>query len=70
MSSESTPAQPAPSSAAQNAAAMRGEPADPSQEPLDRLEALPVTGLVSKPLTKEKLDTVLPLHFQRRFSAA
>ena len=70
MSSEPTPAQPAPSSAAQNAAAMRGEPADPSQEPLDRLEALPVAGLVSKPLTKEKLDTVLPLHFQRRFPAA
>ena len=70
MPSESTPAQPAPSAAAENAAVLRGEPADPSQEPLDRLEALPVTGLVSKPLTKEKLDTVLPLHFQRRFPAA
>ncbi|MBC8083073.1 MAG: PAS domain-containing sensor histidine kinase [Hymenobacter sp.] len=32
-----TPAQPAPSSAAENAAALRGEPADPSQ-PLDRYE--------------------------------
>jgi len=70
MSSEPTPAQPAPSSAAENAAALRGEPADPSQELLGRLEALPVAGLVSKPLTKEKLDTVLQLHFQRRFPAA
>lgn len=36
---------------------------------LGRLESLPIAGLVSKPLTKEKLDTILQLHFQRRFPA-
>ncbi|SNC77692.1 Response regulator receiver domain-containing protein [Hymenobacter gelipurpurascens] len=36
---------------------------------LGRIESLPIAGLVSKPLTKEKLDTILQLHFQRRFSA-
>ena len=35
---------------------------------LGRIESLPIAGLVSKPLTKEKLDTILQLHFQRRFS--
>ena len=34
---------------------------------LGRMEALPIAGLVSKPLTKAKLDTILQLHFQRRF---
>jgi CheY-like chemotaxis protein len=34
---------------------------------LGRIEALPIAGLVSKPLTKEKLDTILKLHFQRQF---
>jgi CheY-like chemotaxis protein len=34
---------------------------------LGRLESLPIAGLVSKPLTKDKLDTILQLHFQRRF---
>jgi len=29
---------------------------------LARIEALPIAGLVSKPLTKEKLDTILKLH--------
>jgi CheY-like chemotaxis protein len=33
---------------------------------LGRLESLPIAGLVSKPLTKDKLDTILQLHFQRR----
>ena len=37
---------------------------------LGRMEALPIAGLVSKPLTKEKLDTLLKLHFQRQFPAA
>ncbi|MFC7671295.1 PAS domain-containing protein [Hymenobacter humi] len=37
MSNASTPDQPAPSSAADNAAALRGKPADPGQ-PLDRYE--------------------------------
>ena len=34
---------------------------------LGRIETLPIAGLVSKPLTKEKLDTILKLHFQRQF---
>jgi CheY-like chemotaxis protein len=34
---------------------------------LARIESLPIAGLVSKPLTKEKLDTILQLHFQRKF---
>lgn len=37
---------------------------------LGRIESLPIAGLVSKPLTKEKLDTILQLHFQHRFPAA
>ena len=37
---------------------------------LGRMEALPIAGLVSKPLTKEKLDTILKLHFQRQFPAS
>ncbi|GAA4054879.1 hypothetical protein GCM10022409_47510 [Hymenobacter glaciei] len=37
---------------------------------LGRIESLPIAGLVSKPLTKEKLDTILKLHFQRRFPVA
>ena len=36
---------------------------------LGRIESLPIAGLVSKPLTKEKLDTILKLHFQRHFPA-
>ncbi len=36
---------------------------------LGRIESLPIAGLVSKPLTKEKLDTILQLHFQRHFPA-
>ena len=39
-----------------------------SSADLGRIESLPIAGLVSKPLTKEKLDTILQLHFQRRFS--
>jgi CheY-like chemotaxis protein len=34
---------------------------------LGRIESLPIAGLVSKPLSKEKLDTILKLHFQRHF---
>ncbi|MGI4874277.1 MAG: response regulator [Janthinobacterium lividum] len=34
---------------------------------LGRIESLPIAGLVSKPLTKAKLDTILQLHFQRQF---
>ena len=36
---------------------------------LGRIESLPIAGLVSKPLTKEKLDTILKLHFRRQFPA-
>ena len=32
---------------------------------LSRLEELNIAGLVSKPLTKEKIDNILQLHFQR-----
>lgn len=34
---------------------------------LGRIESLPIAGLVSKPLTKEKLDIILKLHYQRQF---
>lgn len=33
---------------------------------LGRLENYPVAGMVSKPLTKEKLSTVLQLHFSKQ----
>ena len=33
---------------------------------LSRLEELNIAGLVSKPLTKEKIDSILQLHFQRQ----
>ena len=32
-----------------------------------RMRTLPIAGLVSKPLTKEKVNTILKLHFQRQF---
>ena len=31
---------------------------------------LPVAGLVSKPLNREKIDTLLQLHFQRHLLGA
>lgn len=37
---------------------------------LSRLEELNIAGLVSKPLTKEKLDQILQLHFQRNLPAS
>lgn len=36
---------------------------------LSRLEELHIAGLVSKPLTQEKIDQILQLHFQRRLPA-
>ena len=36
---------------------------------LARLNDLPIAGLVSKPLTQEKLATILQLHFQRTLPA-
>ena len=32
-----------------------------------RMRTLPIAGLVSKPLTKEKVNTILKLHFQHQF---
>ena len=36
---------------------------------LDRVEELPIAGLASKPLTREKLDSILQVNFQRRAPA-
>ena len=36
---------------------------------LGRLEELHIAGLVSKPLTKEKVDNILQLHFRRHLPA-
>ncbi|MDJ0364485.1 response regulator [Hymenobacter sp. H14-R3] len=36
---------------------------------LARLDELSIAGLVSKPLTKEKIDHILQLHFQRQLPA-
>ena len=33
---------------------------------LARLDELSIAGLVSKPLTKDKVDNILQLHFQRQ----
>ena len=33
---------------------------------LGRINELPIAGLVSKPLNREKIDTLLQLHFQRQ----
>jgi CheY-like chemotaxis protein len=33
---------------------------------LARIQELPIAGLVSKPLTEEKINTILQLHFQRQ----
>lgn len=33
---------------------------------LSRINELPIAGLVSKPLTREKINTLLQLHFQRQ----
>ena len=37
---------------------------------LGRLEELNIAGLVSKPLTQEKVDDILKLHFQRQLPEA
>ncbi len=36
---------------------------------LSRLHELPIAGLASKPLDREKIDTLLRLHFQRQLPA-
>ncbi|RFP65704.1 response regulator [Hymenobacter lapidiphilus] len=38
-----------------------------SSHDLGRIEALPIAGLVSKPLTRDKVDLILKLHYQRQF---
>jgi CheY-like chemotaxis protein len=37
---------------------------------LVRINELPIAGLATKPLTREKVDTLLRLHFQRQLPAA
>jgi hypothetical protein len=37
---------------------------------LSRLNELPIAGLASKPLTEEKINTILQLHFQRHLPVA
>ena len=37
---------------------------------LARLNELPIAGLASKPLTEEKINTILQLHFQRHLPVA
>jgi len=41
-----------------------------SSRDMARLNELPVAGLVIKPLTREKVDNLLQLHFQRRLPQA
>jgi len=41
-----------------------------SSRDMARLNELPVAGLVIKPLTREKVDNLLQLHFQRRLPEA
>ncbi|QKG58446.1 response regulator [Hymenobacter sp. BRD128] len=37
---------------------------------LARLNELPIAGMASKPLTEEKINTILQLHFQRQLPTA
>lgn len=37
---------------------------------LGRIDDLPIAGLMSKPLNREKIDTLLQLHFQRQLPGA
>ncbi|WP_022826303.1 response regulator [Hymenobacter norwichensis] len=37
---------------------------------LSRIDELPIAGLASKPLTREKINTLLQLHFQRQLPEA
>ena len=37
-----------------------------NSQDLARLNELPIAGLASKPLTEEKINTILQLHFQRQ----
>jgi CheY-like chemotaxis protein len=36
---------------------------------LGRLDELPIAGLATKPLSRDKIDTLLRLHFQRQLPA-
>lgn len=53
--------------AQQKAAVIVMHTASMVSEDLDRVEELPIAGLVSKPLTKEKVNTILKIHYQRQF---
>ena len=41
-----------------------------NSQDLARLDELPIAGLASKPLTAEKINTILQLHFQRELPTA
>jgi CheY-like chemotaxis protein len=41
-----------------------------NSQDLARLNELPIAGLASKPLTEEKINTILQLHFQRQLPTA
>jgi CheY-like chemotaxis protein len=41
-----------------------------NSQDLARLNELPIAGLASKPLTEEKINTILQLHFQRQLPSA
>ncbi|SMB82032.1 response regulator receiver and unknown domain protein [Hymenobacter roseosalivarius DSM 11622] len=56
--------------AQQKAAVIVMHTASMVSEDLDRVEELPIAGLVSKPLTKEKVNTILKIHYQRQFPAS
>ncbi|OUJ69466.1 response regulator [Hymenobacter crusticola] len=44
-------------------------PATMDAQDLALVNGLPINGLISKPLTEEKIDQILQLHFQRALSA-
>lgn len=56
--------------AQQAAAVIVMHTASMSSADLGRVEGLPIAGLVSKPLTSEKVDTILQVHYRRQLPAA
>ncbi|WP_324670905.1 response regulator [Hymenobacter sp. GOD-10R] len=44
-------------------------PATMNSHDLARMNGLSINGMISKPLTEEKIDQILQLHFQRALSA-
>lgn len=55
--------------AQQSAAVIVMHTAAMSSADLGRVEGLPIAGLVSKPLTPEKIDTILQVHYRRQLPA-